>query len=354
MKIALLHGAMKNAGDFLILERTKELLRHFYPKCVISEFYRNKSMEEHLCDINHHDVMMIAGGPGYCGEYYPEYIPLVEDLNRIKIPIVMLGMGWFGVDSTVHHIYRYGLGEKMKLLLERVSSDTKILGCRDYYSANILRNSGFDNSLMTGCPAWYYLECLDQTSYVGKPLHKMEKIVISDCRDPNNMKSALELIGCIKNLFPNIEIQYIFHRGLDDVDDAMINGLNQYGVEYQDISGSAEGFSVYDDCDMHIGFRVHAHIYNLSKRKLSILIEEDGRGAGVNSALGLPSITPYCITIKNDAILHHKNEYLYYQIEDYLMNLGTNNYIPISNAFGLMKQYYSQMAMHIKSIEKYI
>ena len=65
------------------------------------------------------------------------------------------------------------------------------------------------------------------------------------------------------------------------------------GVEILDISSGAEGFSVYDDCDLHVGYRVHAHIYNISIRHRSILIEEDGRGAGVNAALQLPRICAY-------------------------------------------------------------
>jgi len=68
------------------------------------------------------------------------------------------------------------------------------------------------------------------------------------------------------------------------------------GINYCDISYSHEGMEIYDTCDLHIGFRVHAHIYNLSHRHRSLLIEEDNRGAGVNDALGLPRIRAYDLT----------------------------------------------------------
>lgn len=57
-----------------------------------------------------------------------------------------------------------------------------------------------------------------------------------------------------------------------------------------DISGSADGFLIYDNCDLHVGFRVHAHIYNLSKRNKTLLLNEDFRGFAVNETLGFYQI----------------------------------------------------------------
>lgn len=65
--------------------------------------------------------------------------------------------------------------------------------------------------------------------------------------------------------------------------------LERRGVDVRDLSYSCEGFSAYNECDLHVGFRVHAHIYNLSQRIPSVLIEEDGRGWGAVEALGMKS-----------------------------------------------------------------
>lgn len=51
-----------------------------------------------------------------------------------------------------------------------------------------------------------------------------------------------------------------------------------------------DGFKEYDSCDLHIRFRVHAHIYNLSHGNTTLLINEDARGSGVNDALGIANI----------------------------------------------------------------
>lgn len=56
------------------------------------------------------------------------------------------------------------------------------------------------------------------------------------------------------------------------------------------MSGSSDCFEQYDSCFLHIGFRVHAHIYNLSQGNVSILINEDARGIGVNHALRIENV----------------------------------------------------------------
>ena len=63
MKIALLHGAVINAGDFLIRDRLKELLLYFFKDAVIEEYLRNVLLEEYLDSINSCDVVVIGGGP---------------------------------------------------------------------------------------------------------------------------------------------------------------------------------------------------------------------------------------------------------------------------------------------------
>jgi len=47
---------------------------------------------------------------------------------------------------------------------------------------------------------------------------------------------------------------------------------------------------VYEDFDLHIGYRVHAHLYFLSRRIPSILLSEDVRGSGQAKSLGMEEI----------------------------------------------------------------
>ena len=42
---------------------------------------------------------------------------------------------------------------------------------------------------------------------------------------------------------------------------------------------------LYSNCDLHIGYRVHAHVFMTSIKKPSILIKEDGRGEGMSEVI---------------------------------------------------------------------
>jgi polysaccharide pyruvyl transferase WcaK-like protein len=49
----------------------------------------------------------------------------------------------------------------------------------------------------------------------------------------------------------------------------------------------------YRECDLHVGYRVHAQIDFLSYRHPSVLLNEDGRGEGLSQSLGLKGIRAY-------------------------------------------------------------
>lgn len=66
--------------------------------------------------------------------------------------------------------------------------------------------------------------------------------------------------------------------------------INKYakknGYEICDVSGSSDYVKHYYEADMHVGYRVHAHIPALSAGIPSFLLQIDGRGTGVSESLG--------------------------------------------------------------------
>ena len=115
-------------------------------------------------------------------------------------------------------------------------------------------------------------------------------------------------------------------------------------------------------CDLHIGFRVHAHIYNLSKRNRSILLEEDGRGAGVNQSLGLSNIRVYdeVRQYKGDIVrkiqnrLHPVvNNYLQNEIIRNLERCAYTDWLEYRLAFLRMEFYYNKMCNHLEKIKEW-
>jgi hypothetical protein len=118
---------------------------------------------------------------------------------------------------------------------------------------------------------------------------------------------SIKVLEFLSKKYNDAEIIVSFHRGLGKVDqyttesDAkntqkIADVAKDIGTQVVDVSYSVDKIKFYDDCDLHIGYRVHAHIYFLSKRLPSILIHEDGRGNGVTEALKSPGINAYRIS----------------------------------------------------------
>ncbi len=372
MKFSILSGAYVNAGDFLIVHRTIQLLKNVYPDCEISIYERRKNLENDLKEINKSDALILAGGPAYLPNVYPETIPLVDDLDRITTKIVAIGLGWYGKNTSNKYIYEeYKFSESTKKLFNRIIKDSGYLTCRDWYSVRALRANGINNAIMTGCPAWYNLEYIDKSEIRENISMPIKKICISDPANIQNFEQALKVVEYVKQKFTQADISFVFHRveKNDEIHKNLEQKLEKIGVKIVNISNSADGFSVYDDCDLHIGYRVHAHIYNLSNRNISILIEEDGRGAGVNQALGLTTITAYednATKIFDKSIfgklyrlferkilkigVYKNNPYILEQLEDAFNMLIKNDFSIYKTAFFNMQMYYKIMEKHIKNI----
>ena len=299
MKFSILSGAYVNAGDFLIVDRTIKLLKNIYPECTIKIYERRKKLDNYIAEINKTDALVFAGGPAYMPSVYPDEIPLIDDLDKITTKIITIGLGWYGKNTTDEFMNTaYVFTTETKKLFDRISKDSNNLSCRDWYSVKALQINAFENALMTGCPAWYNLDYVNKLTLRENINIPFKKICISDPANSKNINQSLALVKYLKEKYKDVKLYFVFHR--IDKNDNKYNGLQkqlkEMDINIVDITGSSEGFKIYDDCDLHIGYRVHAHIYNLSNRNLSILIEEDGRGAGVNEALGLQGIKAYMPT----------------------------------------------------------
>lgn len=369
MKIGLLSGARKNSGDYLITNRCRKILEANIENAEIIVFNATFPLEDRIDELNNQNLLVIAGGPSYTKKMYPRDMPLVSDLRKIKTRIAIIGSGWYGNLTNSSEICGYKFLDSSKQLLDKVQKDVRIFGCRDYYAVRVLANNGYSNAIMTGCPAWYDLEKL--AARLNFP-SEIKKIMISDPADIISYgKQSLEIVRRLKGKYPDAIIKYVFHRGVskDDFTDGitakyiniLINELKRLGVQYHDIAYGDDGFKLYDSCDLHIGYRVHAHIYNLSERKMSILIEEDSRGAGVNEALGLIGIKAYKKKVSSNANNIVKvcnkiipltiiNDYALSEIEHYIDYICMTKGFIFDRAFSNMENYYQQMSKHIKII----
>ncbi|WP_346913589.1 hypothetical protein [Clostridium sp.] len=109
---------------------------------------------------------------------------------------------------------------------------------------------------------------------------EIKKVVFSTPADKMYVVQSIEIMKAIKEKFPKSELICSFHRVVNSdkftSDDEAIRMLymkseaEKLGFEIEDLSYDLDKMAVYDESDLHIRYRVHAHIYCLRHRVKNI------------------------------------------------------------------------------------
>lgn len=353
MNIALMGGAYVNAGDFLIEHRCKLLLENILDANV-SVLKRDIAYDDKIDELNRYDAIIFGGGPLFQQSIYPDRIPFVKNLDDINVPVRILGGGWKGANGELQCIENYKFSREMLSYVKFVAKQHP-LSTRDWQTNRMLKNNGIAKGIMTGCPAWYDLSMINllklNDKYKKLSIKDNIKIGVSDAAYPRNKQYFWKLIEIIRNKFPASEILIFFHRGLYSDDALQVRKLcnNDEKIKYFDMAGSDEKFSLYNECYFHIGFRVHAHIYNLSQGNVSVLINEDARGIGVNHALGIESIS-CCLHKRGYGSSKARMSNFVSALDNYLDFIIDSNYMQYTRAMYSIQETYKIMYSYIKNM----
>jgi len=314
----ILTGSKNNAGDFLIKYRAKQLFKELRSDREIIDFNAWEEFDKEKLDIvNKSKALILMGGPSLQKNMRPNIYKMTKNLDEIKVPIITMGIGWKSIAGNWENTYNYSLSEESIALLTRINNSGYLSSVRDYHTLNAIRFKGFDNFLMTGCPAYYDLKYLNQ-KFINPIINKVAfSLGVSFIQSSSMDKLMKENILKCKEEFKDKDFEVVFHHSLDKNKFLSTHGatekhnsehvefakwLDQHKIKYVDISGSAENLmNYYSKVDLHIGYRVHAHIFMNSISKFSILISEDGRAKGAKEVIG---------GIVLDGFTHFKNDYM--------------------------------------------
>jgi polysaccharide pyruvyl transferase WcaK-like protein len=284
----VLHGAKKNVGDFLIRDRSKKLLRFLRPDRELMEFPSWEALDDKIDIVNKSKALIIMGGPGASTYFYPKYYPLIQDLSKLKVPFVLLGTGSYEKVYNDCLIKHFKFKPEIKQLLDKGYVST-----RDVFTNKLFEMNNI-NAVMTGCPTFYNLD------YINTPLNitNNKKIIFTPSADMIFKKQVINIMKSLKTLFKDYTIYCSFNRGYqadkfttikyeNKIKD-IVNIAEELGYIILDLSYNLKKMeTIYNECDFHIGYRLHSHIHFISRRKPSFLITEDSRSFGHIKTLDL-------------------------------------------------------------------
>ncbi|MGH8370059.1 MAG: polysaccharide pyruvyl transferase family protein, partial [Gammaproteobacteria bacterium] len=290
----LLTGGKSNAGDFLIKKRAIALLGALRPDRQLIDVNAWEPVDDTRLEIiNRSKALILTGGPALQKNMYPGVYPLRENLDEIEVPILALGIGWKSLTGNWSDTRNYPLSRDTLRLLQRIDRSGYLSSVRDYHTLNVLFHHGFNNFQMTGCPALYSPES-EWSPNLNSPIKKVSFSLgvsfLSSKVMEQQMQSMLSMLG---DKFGNSRVTTVFHHSTSQTflkthnatrhhlkgHLKFIEWLEARSFPYVDISGSADRMiEHYSGTDMHVGYRVHAHILMSSISKPSILLAEDGRG----------------------------------------------------------------------------
>lgn len=266
------HGSIINAGDYLIQDSAKMVLDSVFPEVKIAEMSRHVKH-----NIEGEASGVYFGGPFIRKDIFPDVIPMQYIL---AVPV---GVGVLDEHSA--------MSKQSSNYFERISALYPT--SRDLKARDMLLELGCKNAVLGGCPAFLAGVYREKAN-----VKNIEKIVISDPSWGTNYIQAFKLAKLMRSNFKKAEIVFCFHRTIYNTQyksfkasaaavllERMLLTLN---IKSVDISGSSTGFSVYDDA-LHVGFRVHAHVYARSIGAPSVLLTEDLRSVGMNEFFADPT-----------------------------------------------------------------
>jgi flavodoxin len=314
--IVILTGAYKNIGDHLIGFRAKELLKKYVDEDIL-ELDRKENLDNYLDEINSSKALILCGGPAYNEKIYPNIYKLCTNLDDIKVPIIPFGLGLS--KSTINE-KEFKFSEESITFIKKIHSSVTYSSCRDNMTKDMLETINVNNVIMTGCPVWYELSSIGKSF---KQNNKLEKVVFTTPAHPMRLLQTLKLMLLTKKNFRNAVIYNSFHRGFYHESLLKVHYSLSYlimaifgkflGFKNIDVSKKLSDLDLYKECDFHLGYRVHAHLFFLSNRIPSILINEDIRGKGMSESLTLE-------------VFNYNDNQMLQKVDSFIKNMKKDNF----------------------------
>ena len=266
-----------NIGDGFIMDSSIKLIQK-KPKFIFSS--RVPLTDKDIEKINTTKSLIVMGANTLKDNY--EITPNfnLEVLNKIKVPIVLMGIGHYGVESVTSN----GLDANSFNLVKEINNRFPYISTRCNFSYDYLKRSGIDDQsvLNTSCPVIYSVD------EVNKQFSKTNQKIVVTITDRIHIDKQIGLFHFVKENFKDSNLIASFHQNYNN------NELDKYlknlGFEIFKSEQYEDFIELYKETDLHIGNRVHAHLKCLSLGVRSFLTPFDLRQLYFSKSLDFPLI----------------------------------------------------------------
>lgn len=302
----------RNSGDDLIGKSLIKLIKEEKGNVDIDVMRAADQEANQVKDFNQYKAVIAPAlsptvkGKKLAPKYRSTYL---QEAYRRSIPVFVFGAAGSIYPGTVRQSQSIKLDDKDKeTLIKQFNNGKGIISARDIIIEQLLFNNGIDCFGTTGDCALFEHGKLSKKLITPK---KIKKIAVSMPHNVNHWSFTYNQALRLKEEF-SCEVDITFHGYYGSLKKNIEKDWNTGELNIVDLAGSAEKLSYYDNVDLHVGFRLHAHIWFLRTRKPSLLIAEDGRGLGhLRTIEGLgQSAVPVHLMKKADQLINiDKNLY---------------------------------------------
>ena len=290
-----------NLGDGFILNAIERLIGPIHKKYIFTS--RTTPTVGQWLTINHAPFTILAGANQLHDRYTPWPGLTPNQLASATIRFVPFGIGIHG-DPSLNNGLASVTKELLRLIHERITySSWRCPHTVDFLSKELpeLKNQ----FLMTGCPVTYDTPLLSNKPFSTKTDH----IAVTVTERGDFWERETATLDYAARKFPHskrhLVLQQNFHpenwhsrwtQLWKPMDATPAKALRAYAAQlgFKVIAPSSveQALALYRQMDLHIGSRLHAHLYCISQARRSFLIPIDGRSIGIAESLDFPLCTP--------------------------------------------------------------
>jgi len=265
------HGS-RNIGDWLISESMRRLILEKEPDAKVDIVWRAEDWTRAapvLEQAQHVFFACLAIRPSMHSREYPF-------LRRFLETRVPHSVHSAGTDLPVHRkndLLEDFVPETINLL-QLIDRTATVFTTRGVLSQAAMEGLGLSTPRFVGDIAFADARFEQRKFKVNVPIRR---IVVSDPHRPTTYRSSfIELVKDLQSSFPHADLRVALHGVNHTIRAAAADVGAQVVPIYEDPD---HGLDLYNDADLHVGFRVHAHVSALKRRTYSYLLEQDGRGS---------------------------------------------------------------------------